>query len=190
MSVGKVQSKTALARTADAINNGEPLPVIKNHNNNPQLIKGDPESNSLYAKMALEFLSWGKVDKNNVEEMEQRFYRYLQWCDIHGIKISNQSAYLAMGITKDDAYEWGNGIYRTQAHSDLIKKVKQICAITRENMMADGKLNPVVGIFWQKNYDGFKDQQEVVLSPNKNRIEDVDEQELINKYKKSLPSAD
>jgi hypothetical protein len=188
--LGKVQSKTALARTADAIRNGEPIPEIKNHNNNPQLIKGDPESNSLYAKMAIEFLSWGKVDKSNVEEMEQRFYRYLEWCSINGIKISNQSAYLAMGITKDDAYEWSNGNVRTKAHSDLIKKVKQICAITRENMMADGKLNPVVGIFWQKNYDGFKDQQEVVLAPKNNGVEDVDEQELIKKYKKSLPSAD
>jgi hypothetical protein len=57
-------------------------------------------------------------------------------------------------------------------------------------MMADGKLNPVVGIFWQKNYDGFKDQQEVVLAPKNNGIEDVDEKELLSKYKKSLPSAD
>lgn len=179
-----------LAEIAKAIQANEPIPEVKNPNNNPSLIQGDTKSNSLYAKMAIEFLSWGKVDKSNVEEMEQRFYKYLQWCDEHGVKVSNQSAYLAMGINKEDAYEWSNGIYRTQAHSDLIKRVKQICAITRENMMADGKLNPVVGIFWQKNYDGFKDQQEVVLTPNKNRIEDVDEQELINKYKKSLPSAD
>lgn len=188
--MGKVQSKTALARTADAIKNGEPIPEVTNHNNNPLLIKGDVESNSLYAKMAIEFLSWGKVDKSNVEEMEQRFYRYLEWCSIHGIKISNQSAYLAMGITKDDVYSWENERYGTKAHVDLIKKVKQICSITRENMMADGKLNPVVGIFWQKNYDGFKDQQEVVLAPKNNGVEDVDEKELLSKYKKSLPSAD
>ena len=188
--MGKVQSKTALARTADAIKNGEPIPEVTNHNNNPLLIKGDVESNSLYAKMAMEFLSWGKVDKDNIEEMENRFYRYIEWCGIHGIKISNQSAYLAMGITKDDVYHWENRITKTQDHCDLIKKVKQICSITRENMMADGKLNPVVGIFWQKNYDGFKDQQEVVLAPKNNGVEDVDEKELLSKYKKSLPSAD
>lgn len=188
--MGKVQSKTALARTADAIKNGEPLPEVKNHNNNPLLIKGDPETNSLYAKMAIEFLSWGKVNKDSVEELDGRFYKYLYWCDEHGIKISNQSAYLAMGITKDDVYQWENRITRTQAHCDLIKKVKQICSMVRESMMADGEIRDAIGIFWQKNYDGFKDQQEVVLTPNNNRIEDVDEQELINKYKKSLPSAD
>lgn len=179
-----------LAKIAKAIENNEPIPEVINHNNNPSLIQGDVKSNSLYAQMALEFLSWGKVDKSNVEEMEQRFYRYLEYCTIHGIKVSNQSAYLAMGITKDDIYSWENERYGTKAHVELVKRVKQICSITRENMMADGKLNPVVGIFWQKNYDGFKDQQEVVLAPKNNGIEDVDEKELLSKYKKSLPSAD
>ena len=179
-----------LVEIANAIKNNQPVPEVINHNNNPTLIEGDRKNNSLYAQMAIEFLSWGNVDKDNVEEMEQRFYRYLDYCNTHGIKISNQSAYLAMGITKDNVYEWEHGIYKTKAHSELIKKVKQICSITRENMMADGKLNPVVGIFWQKNYDGFKDQQEVVLAPKNNGVEDVDEQELIQKYKKSLPSAD
>lgn len=36
--------------------------------------------------------------------------------------------------------------------------------------MADGKVNAVAGIFWQKNYDGLKDQQEVVIEP-RNQIE-------------------
>ena len=179
-----------LAEIAKAIQANEPIPEVKNHNNNPSLIQGDTKSNSLYAKMAIEFLSWGKVDKSNVEEMEQRFYKYLQWCDEHGVKVSNQSAYLAMGINKDDIYSWENERYGTKAHVELVKKVKQICSVTRESMMADGLIRDAVGIFWQKNYDGFKDQQEVVLTPNKNRIEDVDEKELINKYKKSLPSAD
>ncbi|CAJ0600759.1 unnamed protein product [Cylicocyclus nassatus] len=35
----------------------------------------------------------------------------------------------------------------------------------REGLMADGKVNPVTGIFWQKNYDGLRDQQEVVVAP-------------------------
>ena len=33
--------------------------------------------------------------------------------------------------------------------------------------MADGKLNPVTGIFWQKNFDGLKDQQDIVIAPTK-----------------------
>ena len=30
--------------------------------------------------------------------------------------------------------------------------------------MQDGKVNPVTGIFWQKNYDGMRDQTETVLT--------------------------
>ena len=37
----------------------------------------------------------------------------------------------------------------------------------REQLMSDGKINPVTGIFWQKNWDGLKDQQEVVIEPRK-----------------------
>ena len=33
--------------------------------------------------------------------------------------------------------------------------------------MSDGKINPVTGIFWQKNWDGLKDQQEVVIEPRR-----------------------
>ena len=31
--------------------------------------------------------------------------------------------------------------------------------------MQDGKINPVVGIFWQKNYDGLRDQTELAIAP-------------------------
>ncbi len=31
--------------------------------------------------------------------------------------------------------------------------------------MVDGKVKEAVGIFWQKNYDGLKDIQDINLSP-------------------------
>ena len=37
----------------------------------------------------------------------------------------------------------------------------------REQLAASGKLNPVTAIFWQKNFDGLKDQQEVIVEPRK-----------------------
>ena len=53
--------------------------------------------------------------------------------------------------------------------------------------MEDGKVNPVTGIFWQKNYDGLKDQQEVVLTPNNPLGEAQNAEQLKQKY---LESAD
>ncbi len=44
--------------------------------------------------------------------------------------------------------------------------MKSFCASYREQLGADGKLNPVTLVWWQKNYDGLVDKSEVVLTPN------------------------
>jgi hypothetical protein len=46
-----------------------------------------------------------------------------------------------------------------------IKKGMDILSEIRESLMSSGKLNPVTGIFWQKNFDGLKDIQEIELAP-------------------------
>ena len=75
-------------------------------------------------------------------------------------------AYFAMGISKDDVYNWENGLTRSSEHRELIKKVKAFCGSYREMLGADGRLNPVTLVWWQKNYDGLVDKSEVVLTPN------------------------
>ena len=106
---------------------------------------------------------------------------------IRDMKVGNQAAYLALGITKDIVYQWEHGMTGTPAHHEFIKKVKQFCATYREGLMQDGQINPVTGIFWQKNYDGLKDTQDLVLTPNTQRLSDGDYQEIAEKYKQ-LPT--
>jgi hypothetical protein len=119
------------------------------------------------------------LDYNDVAEMERRFNRYLQLCAEWDMKIGNQAAYTAIGIDKGTAWDWENRSQGNPARSDFIKKVRQICAVYREGLMEDGKVNPVTGIFWQKNYDGMKDQQEVVLTPNQNPLGDQPNMEAL-----------
>ena len=104
-------------------------------------------------------------ERENVVEMKRRFNRYLQLCAERDIKVSNQAAYYAIGIPKQRVSEIVNSSANTEV-AEFLRQVKAVCAMYRESLMADAKLNPVVGIFWQKNYDGFRDQQEVVLTPN------------------------
>lgn len=123
------------------------------------------------------------LDHNDVAEMERRFNRYLQLCAEWDMKIGNQAAYAAIGIDKGTAWEWENRNLGNPARTDFIKKVRQFCAMYREGLMEDGKVNPVTGIFWQKNYDGMKDQQEVVLTPNTSPLgEQKDAEALRQKY--------
>jgi hypothetical protein len=123
------------------------------------------------------------LDPNDVPEMERRFNRYLQLCAEWDMKIGNQAAYAAIGINKDNVYDWTVRREANPARADFLKRVQKVCAMYREGLMEDGKVNPVTGIFWQKNYDGMKDQQEVVLTPNTNPLgEQKDAEALQQKY--------
>lgn len=53
--------------------------------------------------------------------------------------------------------------------------------------MQNGKINPVSGIFLMKNSFGYKDQQEVVVTPSSPLGEQTDPEELRNRYIDSLP---
>ena len=142
----------------------------------------EPGDNSKYCQIILDIMQWPTPNRNNIEELEQRLVEYIAYCNANDLKVGNQGVYFALGIDKTTAHDWENGHVRTPAHSDFIKKVKKICAFYRENLMQNGKINPVTGIFWQKNYDGFVDQQNFIVTPNSPLGEITDKQELASKY--------
>lgn len=137
-----------------------------------------PGDNAKYANVLATILSWPPVDKADVTALEQRFVDFINFCTEHDVRITNQVTYLALGIDKDDVYNWENGRCRTSEHSDFIKKVKRFCGSYREMLGADGKLNPVTLVWWQKNYDGLVDKSEVVLTPNNPLGETMDRKQL------------
>lgn len=108
-------------------------------------------------QFTMEIMPSEKLDYNDIEEMERRFMHYLETCAKYDMKIGNQAAYAAIGIDKGIAWEWVNRCTTNPARTDFIKKVQKVCALYREGLMQDGKVNPVTGIFWQKNYDGMED---------------------------------
>lgn len=129
-------------------------------------------------------------DKNDIPEMERRFARYLQLCAEWDMKVGNMAAYAAIGIDKDIAFTWKNQTVSNPERANFIKKVQKICALYREGLMEDGKVNPVTGIFWQKNYDGLRDQSEVVLTPNNPLGEAQNVEQLRQKYLESAGIVD
>lgn len=144
------------------------------------------EYNSRRIAFQKEIFPVGDLPRNDpekmVEVMTERFQHYLAMCDKYGMKIGNQAAYFALGIDKQTAWDWVNRPSVNSLLSDFIKKIQYFCATYREGMMEDGKINPVVGIFWSKNYDGLKDQQEVVMTPNNPLGETTDLKTLEQRY--------
>ena len=124
-----------------------------------------PGDNSKIAGFLLEVGRWPAPDKSNAQELEDRFWRYVDLCNERDVRVTNQVAYFAMGISKDDVYNWENGLTRSSEHRELIKKVKAFCGSYREMLGADGRLNPVTLVWWQKNYDGLVDKSEWCSPP-------------------------
>jgi hypothetical protein len=156
-------------------------PVIGNNG-----LSTKPGDNSKYASILLELSTWERPDKGNIDALESRFIEYLQYCERHDIKVGNQMAYLALGISKDDVYNWENGRTLDNSHSDFIKKVKAICAGNRELLMQDNKVNPIAGIFWQKNYDSMKDIQDINITASNALQPTMSMEEIADKVAKDV----
>ena len=163
----------------------EQSPVIQGHN--PDVPDG---YNSRMVAFTMDIMPTEPLDHHDVPEMERRFRRYVEKCNEYDMKVGNMAAYMAIGITKDMATDWENHPHRNPNRAIFIKNVRQFCAVCRENLMADGKVNVVTGLFWQKNYDGLKDQQEVVLTPNNPMGDQIDAESLRNKYLASTYDAE
>lgn len=106
-----------------------------------------------------------KLDLNNLDSLKRRFVGYVASCVKKDIRFGNLMAYQAIGINKGMAYDWEHGRTRGPEYNDFIKKVKEICGAYREYLGMSGQINPVTLVWWQKNYDGLVDTQQIVVRP-------------------------
>lgn len=154
------------------------------------MVKSIPEGeNTRYIAHTLEVQQIGLgADPNDLEDLKGRFVKYLEVCAKNDMKLGNLAAYCAMGITKDMAYQWEHGNSRGIEHKAFIRFVKSVIAAYRETAVAEGKINPVIGIFWQKSFDGLNEMTEVEAS---NQLEGVTEhlsaEQIADKYQGLLP---
>ena len=124
------------------------------------------------------------VNTKDVEDMRRRFYAYLTLCDACSMKVGNMNAYAAMGIINQYAWQWKSGGFgSTPERKALIEEVDSVCAGYREQLIGDGQINPVTGIFWQKNYDGLRDIQSHEIAPMDPLGEKRSAKEIAEQYK-------
>jgi hypothetical protein len=139
------------------------------------IAKVDPEYYKTMALFNNAIEPMTPLDPDDLLEMERRFDRYRKACIKYSQPIMNQGAYFAIGITKAQADRWAAGQGGNPLRTQFIQKVNSYCGAVREQNMASGALNPIAGIFWQKNYDGLKDVQEVIaVNPNQIELKSTD----------------
>lgn len=95
------------------------------------------------------------VDRRNVPDLYQRFYRYLDYCAEHGIMPNNMNAYYAIGVNKQTISLWKLGQAGTPEHQKFAEDITQFFASVHEQGAQAGLFNPISSIFWQKAYDGL-----------------------------------
>ena len=141
----------------------------------------ETDYNARQIDFGIEIAAQTRADKNDVPEMRRRFENYLVKCKEYGIQVGNISAYTAIGISRGEAYQFERQTTNPEL-SDFIRYVRSFCAVQRELLMLNNKVNPATGIFWQKNYDGLKDQQEHVMTVGQPLGSSVSDEVLERKY--------
>lgn len=125
------------------------------------IVDDDDRFNS---KTAALILVTREIAKNaNVDDIDSLYAcleEYIKYCIEHNIRITNGMAYSACGLNRFIVKDWALGVTRSSdpAYREFAQTIRSICYESREMLMSEGKLNPIVGIWWQKNYDGFKDK--------------------------------
>ena len=99
------------------------------------------------------------------------FYNFLRLCQEDGFTVSNMSACAAIGISRQTLYNWLKS--DNEEFKQIAELIQSTCALSREQLIADSKLNPVIGIFWQRNYDGLRNDTEQIQSIEQDNSDDL-----------------
>ncbi len=143
----------------------------------------EPGEISKMLGQAMVISHWPAIDTNDAEQVAARIDQYHQFCFDNDIKPDMPGMALALGVSRTTIWKWENGVEsdKPQAVRNTLKKGREINEYLMSQMMQNGKINPVTGIFLLKNNHGYKDQQDVVITPN-NPYEQKSEEELATKY--------
>ena len=122
------------------------------------------DKDNINAKFAAIILATREIakgaDNDDINTLYGCLEQYMMFCIEHNVRITNSGAYAACGLTRNIVKEWAHGISRSAnpEYKKFALFIRGVCDEYREMLMAEGKLHPVIGIWWQKNYDGFRDQ--------------------------------
>jgi len=122
------------------------------------------------------------ADRNDLLSLKSCFIAYLQLCQEDGFSVSNLSAYASMGFPSHSHFEMFAKKDDPERRA-FCAFVKQTCSMFRESMVSDSKVNPVIGIFWQRNFDGLRNDTEQVQNAQENEDDFAVAKSYKEKYK-------
>ena len=127
-----------------------------------------PGDMSRMIQNALDLSNMGKVDMYNPEVVERRVNEAFMYMIQHDMKPTIESIALAFGTSRTQLWKWKEGVESNlpEGSRNAIKRAYTLTNQLLTQTMADGKINPIPAIFLLKNNHGYKDQTDVVVTPN------------------------
>ena len=111
----------------------------------------------------------------DLEELDQRFKEYLEYCAENNFRVGIESMCLAFGVSRQTFWNWCNGINCDSEWQNACGYYRQYVIAFIEQAETQGKLNPVSAIFLKKNLAGYKDQQEYQEAKSEKRVVSLSE---------------
>ena len=145
----------------------------------------EPGDNSRYVRFAMASWDLPPIDISDPKQVQTRITEYFHFCADNDRKPQLVGMANWLGVSRDTLNSWKRGEYRTETHSAIVQKAVGALEEMWADYMMNGKVNPASGIFVSKNWFGYKDVQDVVVTPN-NPLESDNPDEL-RKYIQALP---
>lgn len=160
----------------------------KKRNGLDMMWNGDtkPGDNSRYIRHAMVAWNLPPIDISDPEQVQQRITDYFDYCEQNDRKPQLVGMANWLGVSRETLNTWKRGEYRSETHSDIIKKAVDVLEEIWADYMQNGKINPASGIFLGKNFFGYKDVQDVVVTPN-NPLDNLNGDQARKRYQDALP---
>ena len=126
---------------------------------------------------------WPEIDTDNAQLVSERIHEYHCFCAEQDMKPSVVGMALAIGTDRITMWKWEHGIESSKPQDvrNAIRKGREINEMMMVHLLQNGRVSPATAIFLLKNDHGYKDQQDVVISPT-SPYDSASQEELAQRY--------
>lgn len=179
------EKKKKLNRKPNSVTNF--MKELSANYDNPRIKPGD---NSRFVRHALASVGLPPIDISDPEQVQNRAYEYLKYCSDNDRRPQIVGLCNWLGITRTTLYDWvNNNLKERKKHCEVIRHIYSLMEEMWTEYMQYGKISPPTAIFLAKNWYGYRDEQNIVVTPN-NPLQDLDNDQAAKRIMEAIPGAD
>ena len=148
-----------------------------------------PGENSRFLRWALASWDLPPIDISDPEQVRERIGMYFKHCAENDRRPQIVGMCNWLGISRDTLNMWVRGEARSATHTDIVKKAYELMEEMWTDYMTYGKISPPTAIFLAKNWYGYKDVADVVVTPN-NPMQGLDADTARKRLVEAIPDED